>query len=408
MEPEFIEVRGAKQHNLRVEFLRIPKRKLVVFTGVSGSGKSSLAFDTLYAEGQRRYVESLSSYARQFLGQMGKPLFESLRGLSPTIAIEQKSASTNPRSTVGTITEIYDYLRVLYARVGTQHCPSCGAVVASQTAEQVVRELRGIDRNVLLMAPLVSNRKGELRDVIADLKTRGFVRVRVDGKVERLEDLTALVKTKKHTVELVIDRMNPHQAALSLLTDSVESAMREGGGALIVASPTDSEPPLRFSESRACAACGIGLPELSPQSFSFNSPLGMCATCNGIGRRMEMDPVLVVPDDRLSIRQGAIEPWATSMKKGEGFSYEIFAGVEKAFGIDYDCPWRDLPRRHKDIVLHGAGTKRIDVEHNSQSGLRNWSIKFEGVLNTLMRRYSETKSEMMREYYQKYFSDAEC
>jgi excinuclease ABC subunit A len=408
MEPECIEIRGARQHNLRIDHLSIPKKKLIVFTGVSGSGKTSLAFDTLYAEGQRRYVESLSSYARQFLGQMEKPAFESLRGLSPTIAIEQKTASSNPRSTVGTITEIYDYLRVLYARVGTQHCPHCHQVVTPLTAEQVVHELRRMDRNVMMLAPLVDNRKGELRDLMTSLRERGFVRVRVDGKLERLEHLTALSKSRKHTVELVVDRLNPHTADQARLTDSVESAMREGEGSLMVVCPHDTVPPVRLSQHRACVTCGIGLPDLSPQSFSFNSPLGMCPTCHGIGRRMEMDSRLVVPDDSLSIRQGAIEPWASVMERGEGWSYEIFAGLERAYGIDFDRPWKDLPRKQREIVLRGTGGRRIEVEHRNRAGAGKWSIEFEGVLNTLLRRYSETRSEAMRQYYQKYFSDAEC
>jgi excinuclease ABC subunit A len=408
MEPDCIEVRGARQHNLRIDELRIPKKKLIVFTGVSGSGKTSLAFDTLYAEGQRRYVESLSSYARQFLGQMEKPAFDSIRGLSPTIAIEQKTASSNPRSTVGTITEIYDYLRVLYARTGVQHCPRCDEVVSALSLEQVVRELRSLDRNVLLLAPLADNRKGEFRDLLADLRERGFVRIRHNGQILRLDETLALAKTRKHTLELVVDRLNPNTAELSRLTDSVETALREGGGSLMAVCPQDRIPPVRLSRQRACSTCGIGLPELSPQSFSFNSPLGMCPTCNGLGRRMEMDPKLVVPDPSLSIRQGAIEPWASVMERGEGWSYEIFAGLERAFEIDFDRPWKDLPRKHQDIVLRGANGRRIDVQHRNLVGGGTWSVEFEGVLNTLMRRFSETRSEAMRQYYQKYFSDADC
>ena len=408
MEPDCIEVRGARQHNLRIDELKIPKKKLIVFTGVSGSGKTSLAFDTLYAEGQRRYVESLSSYARQFLGQMDKPAFDHIRGLSPTIAIEQKTASSNPRSTVGTITEIYDYLRVLYARVGIQHCPNCDGVIAPLSVEQIVQELQTLDRNVILITPLVENRKGEFRDLLADLRERGFVRIRHNGNVLRLDEVPALAKTKKHTIELVVDRINPKTADPARVTDSVETAMREGEGTLIAVCAEGHSPPVRLSQHRACASCGIGLPELSPQSFSFNSPLGMCQTCNGLGRRMEMDPKLVVPDPSLSIRQGAIEPWASIMGRGEGWSYEIFAGIERAYGINFDCPWKDLPQKHQKIVLRGTNGRRIDVEHASRSGSGTWSIKFEGVLNTLMRRFSETRSEAMRQYYQKYFSDADC
>jgi len=408
MEPEFIEVFGARQHNLRIEALRIPKKKLVVFTGVSGSGKTSLAFDTLYAEGQRRYVESLSSYARQFLGQMDKPAFERLRGLSPTIAIEQKTASSNPRSTVGTITEIYDYLRVLYARVGIQHCPRCGEPIAPRSVAQIVQELRKIERLIVLVAPLVDNRKGEFRDLLRDLRERGFVRIRHNGTIARLDEIGSLAKTRKHTLELVVDRIRPARAGLSRLTDSAETAMREGQGTLVALCPAGDHPPLRLSQHRACASCGLGLPELSPQSFSFNSPLGMCPTCNGLGRRMEMDEKLVVPDPSLSIRQGAIEPWASIMERGEGWSYEIFAGLERAFGIDFDSPWKTLPKRHRDLVLRGTRGRRIEVTHVHRSGSGTFSVEFEGVLHTLLRRFSETRSEAMRAYYQRYFSDAEC
>ncbi|MFW5740794.1 MAG: excinuclease ABC subunit UvrA, partial [Myxococcota bacterium] len=402
------EVRGARQHNLRIDELRIPKKKLIVFTGVSGSGKTSLAFDTLYAEGQRRYVESLSSYARQFLGQMDKPAFERIRGLSPTIAIEQKTASSNPRSTVGTITEIYDYLRVLYARVGTQHCPACGGVVTPLSVEQIVRELRTVDRTIVLVSPLVENRKGEFRDLLADLRERGFVRIRHNKAIVRLDALAALPKTRKHTIELVVDRLNPSSAEPARVTDSVETAVREGNGTIVALCPEGRHPPVRLSQHRACSTCGIGLPELSPQSFSFNSPLGMCPTCNGLGRRMEMDPKLVIPDPSLSIRQGAIEPWASIMERAEGWSYEIFAGVERTYGIDFDRPFEKLPKKHRDIILYGTDGKRIDVTHTGRSGSGTWSVQFEGVLNTLMRRFSETRSEAMRQYYQKYFSDADC
>jgi len=408
MEPEWIEIDGARQHNLRIEHLAIPKKKLVVFTGVSGSGKTSLAFDTLYAEGQRRYVESLSSYARQFLGVMEKPAFEKLRGLSPTIAIEQKSASNNPRSTVGTITEIYDYLRVLYARIGIQHCPRCEEVVAPLTIEQAVRELREIDRDVWLLATIVENRKGEHREVLEGLRQRGFLRVLVDGTLERLDSLVTLTKARKHTVQLVVDRVNPHKVSVSRLTDSVETAMREGQGSLLAVCPHGRMPTVRLSQHRACGSCGIGLPDLSPQSFSFNSPLGMCPTCHGMGRRWEMDARLVVPNESLSIRQGAIEPWASIMERGSGWSYEIFSGLEKAFGIDFDRPWKDLSKKQRDIVLRGTQGRRIEIEHRHRSGSGTWSIEFEGVLNTMLRRYSETRSDAMREYYQKYFSDAPC
>jgi len=280
--------------------------------------------------------------------------------------------------------------------------------VAPLSTGQVVAELREIDRSVLLLAPLVSNRKGELREILTALTQRGFVRVRVDGKTVPLDPLPALAKTRKHTVELVVDRLNPHTTELARLTDSVETAMREGDGSLIVACPRDDHAPIHMSQRRSCVHCGIGLPELSPQSFSFNNPLGMCNTCHGLGRRMEMDPQLVVPNDTLSIREGAIEPWAAVMGRAAGWSYDVFAGLEKSFGIDFDRPWKDLPKKQQEIVMRGTQGKRIEVEHHSQAGSGKWSIRFEGVLNTMLRRYSETRSEAMRQYYQKYFSDAEC
>jgi excinuclease ABC subunit A len=408
MEPEQIEVRGARQHNLKVEVLRIPKKKLVVFTGVSGSGKSSLAFDTLYAEGQRRYVESLSSYARQFLGQMDKPAYDHIRGLSPTIAIEQKTASANPRSTVGTITEIHDYLRVLYARVGVQHCPSCEGVVQPLSPEQIVSEVQRRRGLQLILAPLTENRKGEFRDLLADLRKRGFVRVRHNGKIVRLEDDLVFEKKRKHTLELVVDRFDPAKTEAARIADSVESALREGGGALILVPGEGGGEPVRLSRARACARCGIGLPELSPQSFSFNSPLGMCPNCNGLGRRMEMDPDLVVPDKGLSIREGAIEPWASVMERGDGWSYRIFVALQDEYGVDLDRPFRELPAAHRDLVLYGSGSRRMRVHWTGKHGSGNFALRFEGVLNTMMRRFTETKSEAMRQYYQRFFSDAPC
>ena len=408
MEPDIIEIRGARQHNLKIETLRLPKKKLVVFTGVSGSGKSSLAFDTLYAEGQRRYVESLSSYARQFLGQMEKPAYEQLRGLSPTIAIEQKTASANPRSTVGTITEIYDYLRVLYARVGVQHCPGCDRVVEPLSSAEIVAEVRRRQGQRLLLAPLVENRKGTHKDLLADLKGRGFVRVRVDGVVKRLDSKLSLARTRKHTVELVVDRLDPAGASASRLSDSVETCLREGDGNLVLAPVEVGEPGLRLSQHRACPDCGVGLPELSPQSFSFNSPLGMCPGCNGLGRSLDMDPDLVVPNPDLSIREGAIEPLAAVMERGEGWNYSIFLALEEHHGINLDRPWKHLAVAKKAVVLYGTGGQRVQVAYHHKRGEGRFAMKFEGVINSLMRRYTETKSPAMREYYQKYLADSDC
>src|SRR5512140_3662330 len=376
-EPEFITVKGAREHNLKSVSLEIPKKKLVVFTGVSGSGKSSLAFDTLYAEGQRRYVESLSSYARQFLGQMEKPKYDTIRGLSPTISIEQKAASNNPRSTVGTITEVHDYLRVLYASIGGQHCPGCGRPVGSQTAEQIVDAILALPENarILVLAPLVQNRKGEYKELLGDAHKRGFARVRVDGVVHSLEERLALDKKLKHDIELVVDRIVVKPDVRTRLTDSVETALREGKGTLIVADaareqtvgpgvdPEEYKKHDRFfSEHNACPVCGLSFGELVPQAFSFNSPLGSCPDCQGLGTRAEMDPDLIIPDPTLTIRQGAVEPWASGMERGEGWTFEFVEHLSRALGIDLDTPWARLPKAQREVVLNGnAGQHRTRI-----------------------------------------------
>ncbi len=409
-EPEAIVVKGAREHNLKSVDLEIPKKKLVVFTGVSGSGKSSLAFDTLYAEGQRRYVESLSSYARQFLGQMEKPKYDTIRGLSPTISIEQKAASNNPRSTVGTITEVHDYLRVLYASIGVQHCPGCGRQVGKQTAQQIVGSILSMPESsrILLLAPLVQNRKGEYRELLGDAHKRGFARIRVDGVVHSLEERLVLDKKLKHDIELVIDRLIVKPDIRSRLTDSVETALREGKGTLIVADagreqkvgPGDPEEYKKhdrfFSELNACHACGRSFGELVPQGFSFNSPLGSCPDCQGLGTRAEMDPDLIIPDPSLTVRQGAVDPWATGMEKGEGWTFEFVEHLSRSLAIDLDVPWAKLPKAQRDIILHGnEGTNRA-------------RIVWEGVVNQLHRRFKSTGSEAMRRYYMRYFSDKPC
>jgi len=412
-EPDFIIVRGAREHNLKSVDVEIPKKKLVVFTGVSGSGKSSLAFDTLYAEGQRRYVESLSSYARQFLGQMEKPKYDTLRGLSPTISIEQKAASNNPRSTVGTITEVHDYLRVLYASIGEQHCPSCGRRVGKQTAQQIVDSILEMPEGarILLLAPLVQNRKGEYRDLLGDAHKRGFARVRVDGVVHSLEERLVLDKKLKHDIELVVDRLVVKPSIRSRLTDSVETALREGKGTLVVADadkeqkvgpgidPEEYKKNDRFySEQSACPTCGISFGELTPPAFSFNSPAGSCSECQGLGTRAEMDPDLIIPDPSLTIRDGAVEPWASGMERGEGWTFEFVEHLSRSLGIDLDTPWAKLPKRDRDVVLHGT----------EAAGVKSYRIHWEGVLNQLYRRFKATGSEAMRRYYMRFFSDKPC
>ncbi len=408
-EPDAIIVKGAREHNLDVDYLEIPKHRLVVITGVSGSGKSSLAFDTLYAEGQRRYVESLSAYARQFLGQMEKPKYDHIRGLSPTIAIQQKSASSNPRSTVGTVTEIYDYLRVLYARVGEQRCHQCGGAVSARSAAEIVDELAELpDKSkVTLLAPKVDNRKGEFREMLAEARKAGFVRIRIDGMIVRLEDVESLEKKKKHTIEIVVDRVVIKAGDKARLTDSVETALREGKGKL-VAVVEGERTPRSYSEDNACPTCGIGFPELSPQSFSFNSPLGMCVECNGLGESMQVDPELLVPHPELSLRDGAVATWGPSVAKDSGWTANIVNALSKAYKIDLDKPWNSLSDKQRQVLLHGTGEKRVKVEWAGRHSQGAWAMRFEGVVSQLQRRYKETSSERQRQHYESFFRSIPC
>jgi len=413
-EPDAIIIRGATEHNLRIDYLEVPKKRLVVFTGVSGSGKSSLAFDTIYAEGQRRYVESLSAYARQFLGQLDKPKYESLRGLSPTIAIEQKTASSNPRSTVGTVTEIYDFLRVLWARVGVQHCPQCGRRVAPMSAAEMAMQLQRLPSGsqLTLMAPIAEGRKGSHSEALERAKKQGYGRARIDGKIVRIEELPPLSKKHKHTIHIVTDRITlaDDTETVRRLADSLEATLKLGDGMVLVLRESAGQSPeeLLLSEKRACPSCGLAFPDLSPPSFSFNTPVGMCPECTGLGTRMEMDPQLVIPDTRKSIRDGAIEPWATSMERGDGLVVSIVRSLSEEFGIDLDKPWRDLSREQQKLILHGAGERRVEVKWEGRHGSGQWAIRFEGILNTLMRRYKQTVSEQMREYYEKFLRESSC
>ncbi len=409
---EFIEVRGAAEHNLKRVDARIPKQRLVVFTGPSGSGKSSLAFDTLYAEGQRRYVESLSAYARQFLGQLEKPRYDQIRGLSPTISIEQKAASNNPRSTVGTITEVYDYLRVLYARIGRQHCHRCGEPVEKLSAAEISDRLRELapGTRFLLLARLVDNRKGEYRELLQEAVREGFGRFRIDGEIVRDDALPTLDKKRKHTIDIVVDRLqtpeSPDPRFAPRLTDSVETALKKGKGSLRV-SVASSEERL-YSEHLFCHACDVGFPELSPQSFSFNSPLGMCPDCNGLGTRPEMDPALVVPDPSKSVREGAIAPWKSVLERGDSWSGSILKNVAKRYAIDLERPWRELPKKHRDLLLYGTGDERIALTMKFATGKIEFERAFEGVLNELYRRFRQTKSEGMKRWYMRYLSETSC
>src|SRR6188768_48057 len=392
-EPDAIVIRGAREHNLKNITVRIPKKKLVVFTGVSGSGKSSLAFDTLYAEGQRRYVESLSAYARQFLGQMEKPKYDTLRGLSPTISIEQKAASNNPRSTVGTVTEVHDYLRVLYASIGVQFCPKCERKAEGQSAQQIVSSILEYPKGskLVLYAPLERQRKGEHRELLLDARTRGFSRLRIDGKVVTLdESVVALDKKAKHDIDLVVDRIVVDPSARARITDSVELGLREGKGVISVETPSEERA---FSERVACPECELSFPELSPQSFSFNSPLGFCGDCNGLGSRPEMDPELVVPNPELSIKDGAITPWAAAVARGEGWTASEVDYVVKLLKIKLATPWNKLTDVQRKGVLWGANVK---------------GYEWEGLCNQLMRRMRATGSEDMKQWYLRYFSSKPC
>jgi excinuclease ABC subunit A len=405
MELDHIEIFGAREHNLKGVDVRIPKRKFVVFTGVSGSGKSSLAFDTLYAEGQRRYVESLSAYARQFLGQMDKPRYDRIRGLTPTISIEQKTTNTNPRSTVGTITEVADYLRVLYARVGTQHCPKCGKPVQSQSAEQIARELLTYPSGtrLLLLAPLLENRKGEHRQLIADMQAAGYVRLRIDGKVVRTEEVTALDKRKKHDVEAVIDRISVGSDQLSRVTEATEAALRLGKGSLIVSA--DGQKDRLFSENASC--CGHSFPAPSPQSFSFNSPQGMCEACNGLGRRMSVSPEALAPDESKTIDEGAILPWGAEVSKKTGwagFRYQILV----AMGVPVDTPLRKLSKKQRQMLFWGTGDRKYELVWKGRSGQGSWETTWEGVVPRMERRFSQTKSEKERQRCTQFMSETTC
>jgi excinuclease ABC subunit A len=408
MELDHVHIRGAREHNLRNVDVKIPKKKLVVLTGVSGSGKSSLAFDTLYAEGQRRYVESLSAYARQFLGQMEKPRYDTIRGLSPTISIEQKTTGTNPRSTVGTITEISDYLRVLYARVGTQHCHSCGRPVRGQTAEQIASELAALPggTRLVLMAPILVNRKGEHRELLAEVRRAGYVRLRINGETKLAEEVEALDKRRKHTVEAVIDRLAVKPDALSRLNESVETALRVGEGQLIAWAETTGDRV--FSESMACGHCGISFPELTPQSFSFNSPQGMCVECNGLGTRVEIDPALVMPDESLSIDQGAIRSWGPNVSEKTGWAHGFRGQIISQLGIDFDKPLAKLPKRQRELLLFGAGERTFAVKWEGKSGKGQFEQTWEGVLPRLERRFMQATSERAKRWYAQFIGDTQC
>ena len=404
---ENIVIKGAKEHNLKDIDLTIPKNKLVVITGLSGSGKSSLAFDTLYAEGQRRYVESLSSYARQFLGIMDKPDVDSIEGLSPAISIDQKTTSRNPRSTVGTVTEIYNYIRLLYARVGTAYCPNCGKKIEKQTVDQIADDVMKLEEGtrIQVMAPVVRNKKGEYKKLIENYEKNGFVRIRVDGEIYEITDDIDIDRKKKHSIDIIIDRLVIKDDIRARLTESIEIAMKAADNLVTIATK-DGEK--LYSGNYACPDCGISFSEITPRMFSFNSPEGACPECTGIGYLMKMDEDLLVPDKNLTLYNGVKCFGASTMKKGETIAKMYFESIAKHYGVDISKPIKDLPRWFMDKIMYGTGDEPIDFEYESAFGIRKNSIPFEGVIPTLERRHRETKSQGMIQFYEMYMSEAPC
>src|SRR5688572_15099053 len=412
---ESILVAGAREHNLKDVTVELPRDSLVVITGLSGSGKSSLAFDTIYAEGQRRYVESLSAYARQFLGQMDKPDVDSIEGLSPAISIDQKTTSRNPRSTVGTVTEIYDYLRLLWARIGKPHCFNCGRPIAAQSAEQIIDQIMATEdgERFMVLAPIVRGRKGEYGKQLAELRSEGFTRVKVDGELRLLEEDIVLDKKYKHDISVVVDRLVMRRDLRKRLADSVETAVALADGMVEIETVpraaeggTNPSRNILFSEKFACLHCGISMPELEPRSFSFNSPHGACPRCTGLGSQMEIDPELVVPDSSLTLNEGAILPWASG---ATSYYEQITQAIAERYEIDLDAPWFDLPEDTQDLFLYGTNGDRIYVSYRNRMGRkRSYMTSFEGIVPNLERRYRETDSDWSREKIEEYMSVRPC
>ena len=416
MEPNEIVIRGAQQHNLKHIDVRIPRNSLVVLTGVSGSGKSSLAFDTIYAEGQRRYVESLSSYARQFLGQMEKPRVDFISGLSPAIAIEQKAVSKNPRSTVGTVTEVMDYLRVLFARVGEAHCPECGRPVHAQSAQQIAAQIAALPSGTRfqILAPVVQKRKGTHAELLEQARRDGYTRARIDGVPIELTDSIKLAKTKIHTIELIVDRLqipeSPDADFRTRLMDSVETALRATEGVLVVDVVEGEE--LLFSEQNACAHCGISFPELTPALFSFNSPSGMCPECNGLGTKLEVDVNLIITDPNLSLMDGALRWYGELRKKQLSWTQRELEAIARHFAVSLETPWCELPEHFRNILLYGSGRERINFKYEGDRNEVTWSGEmqrpFEGIVACIRRRFRQTKSEYTQRWYLSFMSEQPC
>ncbi|MGH7448718.1 MAG: excinuclease ABC subunit UvrA, partial [Longimicrobiales bacterium] len=404
---EKLVVRGAREHNLQNIDVEIPRDRLTVITGLSGSGKSSLAFDTIYAEGQRRYVESLSAYARQFLGVMEKPDVDVIEGLSPAISIEQKTTGRNPRSTVGTVTEVYDYLRLLWARVGVPHCTECGQPVRRQSTTQIVDQILAWPEGtrIEVLAPLVRGRKGEFRDLFDDARRKGFVRVRVDGELHDLESPPKLNRYENHDISVVVDRLVVREADRSRLADSLETALRAANGIAEVVEHADEPKSHLFSERYACVHCGTSMAELEPRQFSFNSPYGACDGCGGLGTRREVSPALVIGDPIISILEGVILPW------GEPTGHlrkTIIPGLAEHYGFDPNKPWGELPQKTRDGILNGSGRRKVKFPYRTGGAAGSYSEPWEGVLTNVMRRYEETTSDSVRDQLQEFMMTLPC
>src|SRR5437588_5369372 len=404
---DMLVIRGAREHNLRNVSLELPRDQLIVFTGISGSGKSSLAFDTIYAEGQRRYVESLSAYARQFLGQMDKPDVDSIEGLSPAISIDQKTTSRNPRSTVGTVTEIYDYLRLLWARIGHPHCHICGRPISGQSAEQIIDQVMELPEGTrfMVLAPIVRGRKGEYGKQLEELRAEGFTRAKVDGELRRLDEDIVLDKKFKHDIAVVVDRLVMKGELRKRLADSVETAVALADG-LVEIELVDTGEIQTYSEKFACPVHGPSLVELEPRIFSFNSPHGACPRCTGLGSQMEIDPELVIPDPTLSIGEGAIAPWAASASE---YYEQLIQAIAERYRIDLETPWQDLPESSHDFFLYGTNGDRVQISYRNRFGRRrSYATTFEGIVPNLQRRYIETDSEFTREKIEEYMTVRPC
>ena len=406
---KYIKIRGANEHNLKNIDLDIPRDELVVLTGLSGSGKSSLAFDTIYAEGQRRYMESLSSYARQFLGQMEKPNVESIEGLPPAISIDQKSTNRNPRSTVGTVTEIYDYFRLFYARVGIPHCPRCGREIRKQTVDQMVDQIMALPERtrIQLLAPVVRGRKGAHAKLFERAKKSGYVRVRVDGSMYELSEDIALDKNIKHNIEIVVDRLVVKPGIEQRLTDSVESVLHLAEGLLVV--DVIGGEPMNFSQSFSCPDCGISIDEIEPRSFSFNNPFGACPECYGLGYKMEFGEDLMIPDKSLSIDEGAIVVlgWQSCADRGS-YTRAILEALAREYKFSLSAPFKDYPKKIHDILIHGTNGKEVKVHYRGQRGEGVYDVAFEGLIRSVERRYRETGSEVTKAEYETFMRITPC